>query len=59
MTRTRDIQIFSLALSQLSYRGIAPTRFELVSPAPKAGMMDRYTTGLVYIDCARNIRWGF
>ena len=27
---------------------IPPTRFELVSPAPKAGMIDHYTTG-VYI----------
>lgn len=25
---------------------IPPTRFELVSPAPKAGMIDRYTTGV-------------
>ncbi len=26
---------------------IPPTRFELVSPAPKAGMIDRYTTGVL------------
>lgn len=25
---------------------IAPSRFELESPAPKASMIDRYTTGL-------------
>ena len=50
MARTRDFQIFSLALSQLSYRGIAPGRFELPSPAPKAGMIDRYTTGLIFND---------
>ena len=25
---------------------IPPTRFGLVSPAPKAGMIDRYTTGV-------------
>lgn len=25
---------------------IPPTRFELVSPAPKAGMIDHYTTGV-------------
>ena len=28
------------------YVCIPPTRFELVSPAPKAGMIDRYTTGV-------------
>ena len=33
-------------LTQLSIK-IPPTRFELVSPAPKAGMIDRYTTGVI------------
>ena len=52
VARTRDFQIFSLALSQLSYRGIALGRFELPSPAPKAGMIDHYTTGLIFNDFA-------
>ncbi len=28
-------------------KGVAPARFELASLAPKAGMIDRYTTGLL------------
>jgi hypothetical protein len=28
---------------------IPPTRFELVSPAPKAGMIDHYTTGVLIV----------
>ena len=28
------------------YKLIAPSRVELESPAPKAGMIDRYNTGL-------------
>ena len=33
-------------LSEKSRKEIVLSRFELLSPAPKAGMIDHYTTGL-------------
>ena len=35
---------------------VAPGRFELPSPAPKASMIDHYTTGLFAIANSRSIR---
>ena len=37
---------YLISYKQLLIEMVAPSRFELLSPAPKAGMIDHYTTGL-------------